>query len=84
VGTLNLCLGMPGTMEKELTQSNHHAQRKRPKRGPILLFQNIRKFVNVLDVFSQQGEWIEPIPFALCQVSLDTSLEYPQHIIREL
>ena len=41
VGTLNLCLGTPGTMQKESTQSDHLARRKRPKRGRILLFQNI-------------------------------------------
>jgi hypothetical protein len=81
VGTLNLCLGTPGTMQKESTQSDYPARRKRPKRGPILLFQNFRKFVTVLSVFSQQGERIKLIPFALCQASLDTSLEYPQHII---
>jgi hypothetical protein len=72
---------MPGTMQKESTQSDQDAWRKLPKRGPILLFQNIPKMLNVLDVFSQQGDRIDPISFALCQASLHTSLEYPQHII---
>ena len=52
VGTLNLCLGMPGTMQKESAQSDHPARRKHPKCGPILLFQNIPIFLNILDVFS--------------------------------
>jgi hypothetical protein len=34
---------------------------------------------NILEVFSGQGDRIELI--ALFQASLDTSLEYPQHII---
>ena len=36
---------------------------------------------HILDVFSGQDDQIEPIPFALCQASQDTSLEYQQHII---
>ena len=36
---------------------------------------------HILDVFSGQGDRIEPIPFALCQASQDKSLEYQQHII---
>ena len=43
--------------------------------------QNIPIFRQVLNVFSQQGGLIELIPFALGQASLDTSLEYPKHII---
>ena len=74
-------LRMPGTMQKESAQSDHPARRKRPKCGPILLFQNIQIFMNVLDVFSGQGDLIELIPCALCQASRDTSLEYPHHII---
>ena len=84
VGTLNLYLRMPGTMQKESAQSDHPARRKRPKCGPILLFQNIQIFMNVLDVFSGQGDLIELIPCALCQASRDTSLEYPHHIIWNL
>ena len=68
-------------MQKESAQSDHPARRKRPKCGPILLFQNIQIFMNVLDVFSGQGDLIELIPCALCQASRDTSLEYPHHII---
>jgi hypothetical protein len=34
-----------------------------------------------LDVFSGQGDQIEPIPFALSHASWDTSLDYPQRII---
>ena len=36
---------------------------------------------HILDVFSLPGDWIELIPFAWCQASRDTSVEYPQHII---
>ena len=81
VGTLNLYLRMPGTMQKESAQPDHPAWRKCPKRGPILLFQNIPIFMNVLDDFCRQGDRMELIPFALCQASRDTSLEYPHHII---
>jgi hypothetical protein len=81
VGTLNLCIGTPGSIQKESTQSDYHARKKLPKSGPILLFQNIPKMLNVLDIFSQQGDRIDPTSFALCQASLYTSLEYPQHII---
>jgi hypothetical protein len=49
---LNLYLRMPGTMQNKSAQSDHHARRKRPKCGPILLFQNIQIFMNVLDAFS--------------------------------
>jgi hypothetical protein len=71
VGTLNLYLKMPCTMQKESARSDHPAWRKRRKCGPILLFQNIPIYINVLDVFSGQGDLMEPIPFALCQVSRD-------------
>jgi hypothetical protein len=37
VGTPNLCPETPGTMRKESAQSDHPAQRKRLKCGPILL-----------------------------------------------
>ena len=36
VGSLNLCLKTPDSMQKELAQSNHPAQRKRPKRAELL------------------------------------------------
>jgi hypothetical protein len=38
-------------------------------------------FWHILDVFSQQGCPIELISFALGQASIDTSVEYRQHII---
>jgi hypothetical protein len=41
--------------------------------------QNILKFEQVMDVFSQQGGPIELILFVMGQASPDTSLEYPQH-----
>ena len=69
MGTLNLCLVMPGTLQKESAQSDHPTLRKRPKRGLNLSFQNIPIFINVLDVFSGQGKRIELISFALCQAS---------------
>ena len=43
--------------------------------------QNIPIFLHVLDVFSGQGDRIEPVPIALSHASWDTSLDYPQHII---
>jgi hypothetical protein len=79
VGTLNLRLQKPGTMQKAQCQnkmfkmwtdfavSGHHQD------NPICM--------HVWDVFFNQGDRIELIPFALCQVSQDTSLVYQQHII---
>jgi hypothetical protein len=65
VGTLNLYLRMPGTMQRESAQSDHPGRRKRQKCGPILLFQNIPIFMNVLDVFSGLGDRMELIPFCI-------------------
>ena len=36
VGSLNLCLKMPDSMQKESAQSDHPIQRKRPKHAEIL------------------------------------------------
>ena len=38
VGTLNLCLEMPETMQKESAQSDHPTERKHPKHAEILAF----------------------------------------------
>jgi hypothetical protein len=46
--------------------------------------QNTLIFLPILDVFSKQGDRIEPIPFALSHASWDTSLDYPQHIITNI
>ena len=80
VGTLDLCLETPGTMQKEMAQSDHPARRKHPKCGLKGTFKNIQRFINILDVFSGQGNRIELISFPLCQASWDTSLEYPHQI----
>jgi hypothetical protein len=57
-------------MQKELVQSEHPVWRKRPKRKEILGYltfaQNI-KMDHILDVFSQQGDRIELIYFAMSQ-----------------
>ena len=69
VGTLNLCLETPGTMQKESAQSDHPVQRKLPKCSEILGYFETTKSDHILDVFSGQGGQIELIPFALCQAS---------------
>ena len=79
VGTLNLCLETPGTMQKKLGQSDHPVARKRPKHSKFWGYFETTKSDHVLEVFSGHIDQIELIPFALCQVSRDTSLEY--HII---
>jgi hypothetical protein len=56
---------MPGTMQNESGQSDLPARKKHPKRGPVLSFQDIPIFMNVLDVFCGQGDQIELISFAL-------------------
>ena len=38
VGSLNLCLKKPDSLQKESAQSDHPAKRKRTICGPILLF----------------------------------------------
>ena len=81
VGTLNLCLETPGTMQKGSAQLDHLAWRKRPKWAISGQLQKTPIFLQVMDVFSGQGDQIELISFSLCQVSQDTSLEYTQNII---
>ena len=44
VGTLNLCLKMPDTDQKTITQSDHHGPRKRPKTAEICKNSNIGVF----------------------------------------
>ena len=41
MGTLNLCLEMPGTMQKESAQFDHTVRRKRLKRAEILQYFDI-------------------------------------------
>ena len=58
VGTLNLCLGMPGTMQKESAQSDQPARRKRPKCDQILPFRvNVKmsQYICKLWKFSRTG-----------------------------
>ena len=38
VGSLNLCLKKPESLKKELAQSDHPAQRKRPKCAELLRY----------------------------------------------
>ena len=79
VGTLNLCLEQPDTMQKKSVKTDHTVQRKRPKHARKWLFYAMSIiFWHVLDVFSAPGCRIELIPFALGQATQGTSLEYPQ------
>jgi hypothetical protein len=80
VGTLNLCLETPGTMQKKSGQSGYPVERKRPTHSKFWGYFEITKSDHVLEVFSGHGDLIELIPFALCQASQYTSLEYPQQI----
>ena len=57
MGTLNLCFDTPGTMQKELAQSDYPVRRKHPKSG--------LRFINILDIFLGQGNLIELISFAM-------------------
>ena len=81
MGTLNLYLRMPDSLQKELAQSDHRALRKRPKRDKKLSKLECLLKWHVLDVFSALLGRIELILFAMSQASRETSLEYPQHII---
>ena len=79
VGTLNLYLRVPDSMQKESAQSDHPALRKRPKTDDLTNIQNMSTFRHIMNVFSVLSYPIELIPFALSQTFWDTSLEYPQH-----
>ena len=57
---------MPDPMQKVSVQSDPPPGKKLPK---------------LADILGYFGDRIELIPFALCQASPDTSLEYPQPII---
>ena len=73
VGTLNLRLETPGTMQKESTQSDQYTWRKCPKCSKFWGCFKMTKSDHILDVFSKYIDPIELIPFALYQASLDTS-----------
>ena len=75
MGTLNLCQKMPDKMQKELGDFEHSILRKRPKTGKLVNFDHI------LDVFSKLSDLNDLNPFASCQASSDTSLEYPHGIV---
>jgi hypothetical protein len=63
VGTLNLYLRMPDSMQKESAQSIHPALRKRPKTDDLTDIQNMSTFWQIMDVFSALSYPIELIPF---------------------
>ena len=71
VGSLNLCLKKPDSLQKESAQSDHPALSKRLKCGQR---QNIPIFQHILDIFSRQDGQIELIPFALSQASWEFRL----------
>ena len=62
-------------MQKESAQCEQPARRKNTECGLE------RGFIDVLDVFSGQGNLIELISFGMCQASRDTCLEYAHQIV---
>ena len=72
---------MPGSLQKELAQSDHWGLRKHPKCFILAVVLKLRVILHILAVFSDLRGLIELIPFAMSQASWDTSLDYPQHII---
>ena len=76
VGTLNLYQKMPDKMQKDSGQSDHSILRKRPKCGENW------QFWAILDVISRLDDCIDLNPFAPCQASSGTSLEYPHGILK--
>ena len=81
MGTLNLCLKMPDTMQKTRHKSDHPGLRKRSKTIENWVKSNFVLFQQFLDVFSSHDNRINFSSFALCQASQDTSLEYPQRVL---
>ena len=81
VGTLNLCLETPDTMQKTRHKSELPGLRKRPKTVENWVKSNFLFFLQFLDVFSSYDDRINFSSFALCQASQDTSLEYPQRVL---
>ena len=81
VGTLNLCLETPDTMQKTRHKSELPGLRKRPKTVENWVKSNFAFFQQFLDVFSSHDDRINFSSFALCQASQDTSLEYPQRVL---
>ena len=79
VGTLNLYLRVPYSMQKESAQSDHPVLRKRPKTDDLTIIKNMSTFRHIMNVFSVLSYPIELILFALIQAPWDTRLEYPQH-----
>ena len=77
MGTLNLCQKMSDKMQKDSGQSDHSILRKRPKCGENW------PFWAILDVFSGWNDQIDLNPFASCQASSGTSLEYPHGVFSE-
>ena len=74
VGTLNLCQKMPDKMQMDSGQYDHSILRKRPK------WPKMANFHHILDVFSGLNDQIDLNPFASCQTSSGTSLEYPHGV----
>ena len=69
VGTLNLCLKMPDTVQKTRTQSDQPGLRKHPETTEICKNSKIGIFHQFFDNFSAQDDRIEFWSFALCQAS---------------
>ena len=73
MGSLNLCLMEPDSLQKKLAYFLPAGFEKTSKMWSdfdvLGQRQNIPIFWHVLDVFSGQGDRIEPIPFAMSQAS---------------
>ena len=74
MGTLNL----PDKMQKESGQSDHSILRKHQK--CVECTQN-GQFDHLFDNFSGTRGWNDLIPFAPCNATSDTSLQYPHTIL---
>ena len=74
MGTLNLCQKMSDKMQKDSCQSDYSILRKLPKCGENW------PFWDIFDVFSRLDECMDLKPFASCQASSGTSLEYPHGV----
>ena len=74
MGTLTLCQKIPNKMQKDSGQSDHSILRKRPK------WPKMANFHHILDVFSGLNDQIGLNPFASCQASSGTSVEYPHGV----
>ena len=81
VGTLNLCLKMPDTMQKTRNWSDIPGLIKRSKTVENWVKSNFVLFQQFFYFFSSHDDQINFLSFAMCKASQDKSVEYTQRVL---